>query len=155
MNYPVNLPGFEGQNIEAQIGFWTGPKLLVNGEVAPKGEKRGQMLLQRNDGKQVVATWKPQVIGLDVPQLMIEGESHQLVEPLKWYQLVWGGWPIVLVFAGGMLGAFFGFIGFALNTKVFRSEMNDALKYIATAAVSALAVVAYFVLAIFVSLLIN
>ena len=155
MGYTANIEGFEGQNIEVIIGFWAGPKLLVNGEPAQKGSKRGEMVLQRNDGKQVIATWKPQALGLDVPQLSVDGKAVTLVEPLKWYQWVWGGWPVVLLFIGGALGALAGMIGFSINAKVFRSEMSDVLKYVVTGIVSVLAVAAYFIAALILSLLIN
>ena len=147
MDYKVNTEGFEGQNIEVKTGFWAGPKLLVNGEPAQKGSKRGEMILKRNDGKQVVATWKPQLLGLDVPQLNIDGKTINLIEPLKWYQWVWGGWPVFLLFIGGALGALAGFIGFSINAKIFRTEMSDVLKYVVSGVVSILAVVAYIVAA--------
>ena len=137
------------------MGFWAGPKLLVNGISAPKGSKRGEMTLQRNDGKQATAKWKPQALGLDVPQLIVDGEVITLVEPLKWYQLVWGGLPILLIFIGGALGGATGFIGFSANTKIFRKEMSDVLEYLATGAVSVLAVVAYFIVATIFSLMIG
>lgn len=147
MSYKVNLEGFEGQDIEIKTGFWSGPKLLVNGQLAPKGSKRGEMLLQSNAGQQVVARWKPQFMGLDVPQLVANDQVINLVEPLKWYQWVWGGLPIALVFVGGALGAIAGIIGLTINAKVFRAEMNDTLKYVVSGVVSILAVVVYLIAA--------
>lgn len=155
MGYTATIEGFEGQQIEVNVGFWSGPKLLVNGQPAPKGQKRGEMVLQRNDGRQVVASWKPQALGFDVPQLVVDGKAVNLVEPLKWYQWVWGGWPVLLLFFGGALGAIAGVLGFSINAKIFRTEMSEVLKYVVTGAVSVLAVVAYFVVALVVSILIN
>lgn len=155
MSYPAKIEGFEYQNIEVQTGFWTGPRLLVNGEPAPKGSKRGEMILRRDDGRQVTATWKPQFLGLDVPQLVVDGRTVQLVEPLKWYQWVWGGWPIVLLFVGGALGAIVGMLGAVINARVFRAEISEILKYVVTGVVSILAVLVYFVAAISLSLMIN
>jgi hypothetical protein len=155
MSYPAKIEGFEYQNIEVQTGFWTGPKLLVNGEPAPKGSKRGEMILRRDDGRQVTASWKPQFLGLDVPQLVVDGRTVQLVEPLKWYQWVWGGWPIVLLFVGGAFGAIAGMLGAVINARVFRAEISEILKYVVTGVVSILVVVVYFVAAISLSLMIN
>ena len=104
MSYVANIEGFEGQKIEVNTSMWTGSKLLVNGVPAAKGNKRGVMVLQRNDCKQVTATWKPQALGFDVPQLVVDGKAITLAAPLKWYQWVWGGWPILLLFLGGALG---------------------------------------------------
>ena len=155
MSYTAKIEGFESQNVEAQVSFWSAPKLLVNGAIAQKGSKRGQMLLQRDDGKQVIASWKPQFLGLDVPQLIVDGKTINLAAPLKWYQWIWGGWPVLLLAIGGALGAITGVIAVAINTKIFRAEMNKALKYIVSGAVSFLAVVAYFVAAIIFSLLMH
>jgi hypothetical protein len=155
MSYTASIEGFENQNIEVAVSFWSGPKLLVNGEPAQKGSKRGEMILQRADGKQVSVSWKQQVLGLDVPQLIVDGKTTNLVEPLKWYQLVWGGLPILLVFVGGAIGAVVGLIGFSINTKIFRTKINGALKYLASGAVSVLSVIAYFIAALILSMLIG
>lgn len=148
MIYKVNIPGFEGQNIEVKTGFWPVTKLLVNGHPAPKGSKRGEMLLQSNDGTQVVAKWKPRLLGLDIPQLVVDDKVISLAEPLKWYQLIWSGLPVVLLFGGGLLGVIPGIMGFAINVRVFRTEMNEILKYVVSGAVSILAFVVYFVAAL-------
>lgn len=155
LKYKANIEGFEGQNIEVTVSFWSGPKLFTNGESAPKGDKRNEMLLQRNDARQVIATWKPQLLGLDVPQLLVDGKVISLVEPLKWYQWAWGGFPVLLVFAGGMLGALAGLIAFSINAKVFRTELNDVLKYVVSGSVSLIAVMTYLVLGTIISLLIS
>lgn len=148
MNYALNLEGFEGQMLEVKpSGFFSGPQLLVNGQSAAKGPKRGQMLLSRSDGRAVVAHWKPQVLGLDVPQLEVDGKQFNVVEPLKWYEWIWGGLPILLIFLGGALGAVVGIVTFKVNTQIFRSASNLILKFILTAGVSALAVVIFLILA--------
>ena len=155
MSYSAKIEGFEYQNIEVQTGFWTGPKLLVNGEPAPKGAKRGEMILKRDDGRQVTASWKPQFLGLDVPQLVVDGQTVQLAEPLKWYQWVWGGWPVALLFVGGALGGIAGMLGAVINARVFRAEISEVLKYVVTGVVSILAVLVYAVAAILLSLLVS
>ncbi|MEN8241776.1 MAG: hypothetical protein ABFS17_07635 [Chloroflexota bacterium] len=155
MNHKINLEGFENQNIEVKTSFWAGPKLLVSGEPAQKGTKRGEMIIQRDDGQQVIATWKPQFLGLDLPQLVVDGKVEKLVEPLKWYQWVWGGWPIFLLFLGGALGAIAGMISVAINAKIFRTELSEALKYLVSGVIAVLAVAAYFVAATILTFLIN
>jgi hypothetical protein len=85
----------------------------------------------------------------------VDEKVINLAEPLKWYQWIWGGLPIALVFIGGALGAITGIIGFTINTKVFRIEMNSVLKYVITGVVSALTVVAYFIAAMLFTMLIR
>jgi hypothetical protein len=149
MNYPVKLEGFEGQTIEVQpAGFFSVQKLLVNGQPASSGKKRGEMVLRRNDGQEVTATWKPQFAGLDIPQLVVEGKTIQVVEPLKWYEWAWSALPVALIFIGGALGGITGVVGLMLNAKVFRSDLNGFVKFAATGVVSLLAVAVYFVTAV-------
>ncbi len=155
MSYTLKIEGFEGQNIEARVGFWAGPKLMINGAPAPKGPRRGEMVLQRNDGRQVIASWKPQVMGLDVPQLVVDGKAVSLAAPLKWYQWVWSALPILLVFWGGLIGAIAGVIAFSINTSIFRSRLNEILKYVITAVISIIAALVYLFIAIIISTLLN
>jgi hypothetical protein len=87
MTYQVNLRGFEGHKIEVQQrGVFSGHKLLIDGQPAPKGPKRGQMTMRRNDGAEVLVVWKPAVLGLDVPQLQVGDETIKLVQALQWYE---------------------------------------------------------------------
>jgi hypothetical protein len=148
MNYTLTLNGFEGQVIEVQGGSaFAGPKLLVNGQPAPKGQKRGEMLLRRSDGTEVTAKWKPVFKGWDTPQLDVGGQTITIVEPLKWYEWVWSALPLLLIFVGGLLGALAGAIAVTVNTKIFRTSLHVALRYALTALVSLVAVVAYVVAA--------
>jgi hypothetical protein len=155
MTYITNIEGFEGQKIEIKFGFLTGPKLFINDIPAPKGPRRGEMVLQRSDGRQVYATWKPQMLGLDVPQLVFDGKAINLVPPLKWYQWIWNALPILLVFWGGLLGAITGVIAFSINTNLFRSQSNETMKYVLTGVVSILAVFVYLLVGTIFYLLIN
>ena len=101
------VEGFEKQTVEVQPpGFVSSAKLYINGLEAPKGPKRGQMLLRRDDGREVMAKWK--VVFLDVPKLEVDGVVYHVVKPLKWYQWIWGGWPVTLIFVGGLLGGLCG-----------------------------------------------
>lgn len=154
MNYVVNLEGFEGQKIEVQpAGVWSSAKLFVNGLEPRQGPKRGEMILTRNDGKEVVAKW--QSAFLDVPKLVVENKVINVAKPLTWYEWIWNGWPIVLIFGGGLLGGLFGGAALALNLAVFRSQQNTLLRYVLTGAISFGAVIAYLIIGIGVSLLIN
>ncbi|MHC1782347.1 MAG: hypothetical protein AB9891_06220 [Anaerolineaceae bacterium] len=147
MSYPVNIKGFQGQKIEVDVSYLAGAQLLVNGKKAPKGSNRGDMLLKRDDGRQVVATWKPQALGFDVPNLVVDGQIIQLVEPLKWYQWLWSGLAVALVAVGGMLGAIIGLIALSFNAGLFRSNRSPVMKYVITGVVSTSAVIAYLIAA--------
>jgi len=70
------------------------------------------------------------------------------LEPLKWYQWAWAGWPILLIFSGGAIGAVFGIIATSINVRLFRSELAPIVQYLAVAGVSGVAVALYFVIAL-------
>jgi hypothetical protein len=143
MKYPMTIPGMEGQNVELAYNFWTGNRVLVNGEKAPRGKKPNQFLLKKNDGTEAIASLKMQVLGFDVPQLQVDEQVYAAVEPLKWYQIVWSILPVGLLFVGGFIGAMCGLFAFYANGRIFRSNMNEILKYIVTALISGAAVIVW------------
>ncbi len=148
MKYPGNLTGFEGQTIEVQTGIFTGPKLLVGGQRVPKGPKRDDMLLRRNDGTEIIATFEPQgFMGLDVPKITMNGQVVNVAEPIKWYAWIWTGLPMLLAIAGGAIGMLVGILSVSVNFIILRSSLPGIAKFGLIMLVSALAVVAYFVLA--------
>ena len=152
MQYPVQIEGFEDQSIEVKApSLLSGPKLLVDGQPAPKGPKRNQMLLRQSDGTEKVASWQPRFGGMDVPDLVVDGQTITVVDSLKWYDWIWCALPMALIFVGGLIGAFVGFAGFFINSKLFRSSLNGAAKYLAGGAVSLAAVITYVILALMVT----
>lgn len=154
MGYSVNLEGFQGQTVEVQsAGMFGGAKLLVNGVEARPGAKRGEMVLIRNDGREVTASWRNNFF--DIPKLIVDGNIVNVVEPLKWYEWVWGGWPIVLLFGGGAIGGLFGALALVFNVKVFRSGQSTLVKYLISGAISITALILYFIFALLFSILLN
>jgi hypothetical protein len=147
MKYAVPLEGFEGQNIELQAaGLISGAKLLVNGETAPKGKKRGEMLLRHNDGREVIA--KFQNAFLDIPKLKIDEQVIQVVEPLKWYEWAWNAIPLLIIFSGGAIPAVIGFLAFSINATLFRSQKTTLAKYGLTGLVSFAALIVFLIVAV-------
>ena len=146
MQYPLVVAGFENHEIVVvTAGFWSGPKLLVDGEPAPKGPKRGQFLLSRADGSEAIASFKINNFLDAVPQVVIDGSIHQVAEPLKWYQWVWSALPLALALIGGALGGLFGGLALAINGRIFRSKLKGVAKYLATGLVSIGAVIVFFI----------
>jgi len=143
LRYPISLDGFEDQTLEIQPGgLFSGPKVFVNHQPAPRGKAR-EILLRRNDGTSVVARLKPSVFGLDVPQLVVDGKTIRAVDPLKWYVWVWIALPILLLFVGGALGGIVGALGLTTNARIVRSKMNGLAKFALTAAVSVFVTAAF------------
>ena len=148
MEFKVETEGFERQQLTVKsAGAFSGPKLLLNGSPAPKGEKRGEFLLTRDDGKQVTAKFGANFLD-HVPHVIVDGQKINLVEPLHWYQWVWAALPILLVFLGGVIGGAVGAVALAINVRLFRSEMKPLPQYLVTGAVSGASVIIYIIVAI-------
>jgi hypothetical protein len=130
---PLTITGFEGQDIVVvPASLWQGPQLLVQGQPARKGTKRGTLVLRRNDGREVEATWKATFLGLDVPALLVDGKPVPLVEPLPWYQIAWCAIPILLLLVGGALGAMIGMVTTAINLKIVRANSSPFYQWALT-----------------------
>lgn len=156
MQYPLSLPGFENRRLLVETGgFWSGAKIMIDGEPAPKGPKRGQFLLRRNDGTEIIAQLRVHNFLDPVPQVVIGGENIQIAEPLKWYQWVWGGFPFALAIIGGALGGLVGGIALVINGRIFRSDIKNPTKYLLTGIISTITVIAFFILAVLLNLTIR
>lgn len=152
MKYSVPVEGFaENQVVIETPGVFSGAKLLLNGQPAPKGEKRGQFVLRRDDGTEVTAKFKGMFLD-SIPQVVIDdNEVIKVVEPLKWYQWLWAGLPILLIFMGGFIGAIFGVIATSFSARVYRSDMVPAAQYLVVGFITVVAVVLYFIIALIIA----
>jgi hypothetical protein len=154
--YRIEPEGFEQQTIEVKpLGIISGYKLLVNGVPAPRGPRRGEMSLSKDDGSEVIAGWRPRAMGLDFPNIAIGDQVIEVVEPLKWYEWLWSALPIPLLLTAGVFGALTGYIGFSVSTRIFRSEYQTIMKFLLSAVVSVIAIIGYFVLAVTIVGLLN
>jgi len=73
-------------------------------------------------------------------------ETIVLARPLTWYEYIWIGLPILLVFAGGGIGALVGVMVTYTSARIFRSDRGALAKYGITALISVVAVVAFVIL---------
>jgi len=138
MQYPVKVEGFEGHNLTVTSDeLISNPKLLIDGQPAPAGQKRGEFILHRNNGSKVVAQLTSAYLGFDpVPRLSLDGKIIQIMPSLDRFEWVWSAIPLILFFTGGILGTLFGVLGFAFNVRVFRSERSILQKFILTTLIS-------------------
>jgi hypothetical protein len=142
----VNLVGVSDRKVEVESSVFGGAKLLVDGQPAPKGPKRSQFLVRGTDGYDSVVELKTSLPD-PVPQVLWAGQTIRLEEPLKWYQWLWVGVPILLLFLGGAIGALVGAVAVTLNVRILRSNMSAIIRYAATAFVSVAACGMYLAIA--------
>ena len=77
---------------------------------------------------------------------------HQAVEQktkLAWYEHIWIALPVALLGVGGAIGGACGGAAWAANKTVFKKTENPILRYVWTGLISASAVAAYVLIAIF------
>jgi hypothetical protein len=147
MKYNLDLKGFEGREVVVEgSGIIRGSRILIDGKPASKGSKRGQFVLNDNNGFKVVVQLRHIFID-PVPQVIIDNQVVKLVEPLNIFQWIWSGLPLVLVILGGLIGGIIGGLTFWINTRVFRTEMSAVEMYILTGILTAIAVIGYIVIA--------
>lgn len=146
MRLPLKLEGFTGHTLEIESAGWFSPaRLFIDGQPARKGPKRNQYLVPLDNGAQKVIQLK-QVFIDPVPQVLVDGNVVQVVEPLGVLQWIWSALPIVLIFLGGAIGGAVGGAAFWINTRIFRSEMSAIEQYILTGLVSGISYFLYLIL---------
>lgn len=125
----ISIPGFARQKVEViPPGFFKGLQLLVDGQPAPRGERRGEYLLTDDKGQTVKARFRNQAFGLDYPQLMVGRQMINIVEPLKWYWWVLVALPFLLVTFGAALGGLIGIIAVWINVRLLRQSWHWAAR---------------------------
>jgi hypothetical protein len=140
MQYPLKLEGFEGHNISVESQGITGrAKIYFDGLPAKEGPKKGEFILQRDDGFKIIARVRPRPFDV-VPKVMVDGKQVAEAESLPFYQVIWSALPIFLFLIGGLIGGFIGAFAFWFNLKVFRSDIHPVEKYVLSGSVSAIAV---------------
>jgi hypothetical protein len=151
MDLPIEHEAFSGRGLILRTGgFFKGPRLLIDGTEA-KG-KRLKYSLRDNSGNQVDVRLKSN--GLDpIPKVEIAGRTIELARPLTWYEYIWMGLPIVLVFSGGGLGVLFGLLAIYSSARVFRSDRSAGAKFGLSAVISLGAALAFFACVVLIQLL--
>jgi hypothetical protein len=136
MDYPVVIEGFEGHQITLRSSPWgAASTLLLDGETAPAGPRRGQYILTRKDGSEALVKLRGSLFD-SVPQIIVDGKVKNVVPPLSVPITVWCLLPLLLCFTPGFDGIMLGFAGSWVNTRFFRTELSTVQKYLVTAAVT-------------------
>lgn len=144
MDYPINLPGFERNQPVLRTSWYKGPAFIQGGVPAEKAKTRGSFVLKKNDGNPVQARLVQRGLGFDpVPDVEIDGHRITLVPPLRWWQWLLSGLPLILVFAGGAAGGLIGAIATYANVAILRSGMPTPQRYLGVVITSLAAVLLF------------
>lgn len=134
MIYPFEHDDFQGISLAVcGSGFFKPAYLIVDDEII-KGERAKFSV---NDAQGATREIKLKINILDpVPKVEIDGTIIQLARSLTWYEYIWMSLPIMLIFAGGALGAMFGMLGTYSSSRIFRSDKKTGIKYLLSGVVS-------------------
>lgn len=152
MNLHVDHSDFRARPLAVRpAGFFRGPKLL-QGEAEIRG-KRLRFKVRDDSNRERAVRIKPKLFD-PVPSVEIDTRVISLARPLTWYEYGWMGLPVLLVFAGGGLGALIGLTATYASSRIFRSDGPRLPKYLLSGLISITAFLAFFVAALAVDLLI-
>jgi hypothetical protein len=128
--YPINIAGFENKRTELEVsGLFGKTRILVNGVPAEKGIKRDEYILYSADGTRT--SIKLQGVFFDIiPRIIINGETFEILSPLRWYQYGFAGLSLILMIIGGGIGGILGMIGFITNIRILRSSIPPPMRYL-------------------------
>jgi hypothetical protein len=153
MQIEITHPAFKINRLTVQTAGWfSWPKLLVNGSLAEK--HKGRFTVVSDSGQETVIELKYNFLD-PVPKVKVAGETLELVPSLRWFEYAWIGIPLLLVLIGGAIGGFVGAIGAAANGRVFRGAYSTPAKYGLSALIALGALITYVILAIAFHLLIG
>jgi hypothetical protein len=153
MRIEIKHPAFKTQRLSVEsASLSAGPKLLLNDFIVKR--QKGRYPVVSDSGAQMLIQMRYNLID-PVPAFKIGEDSIKLVEPLHWYEYVWSGLPILLVYAGGALGGLLGGVATMANGRIFRSDRGSIAKYGLAGLTTASAALVFFVLAIAIRLAIG
>lgn len=128
--YPIKLPGFGKQKIELEVSGLLGKtKILVDDKPAERGIKKDEYILVRPNGTRISVLLLGMFFDI-IPKIILEGETYDILPSLKWYQYVYAGVGLLLIFYGGGIGGILGIVSFIINIRLLRSFFSKGLRYI-------------------------
>jgi len=143
VKYPIEHDDFQGRDLAVRIdGVFSSAK-LYEGPSLVSGS-RNKFVLRDNHGQERTIQLRATLLD-PLPVVEIDDEKIRLDRALAWYEYLWAGLPVVLIFAGGALGGLFGASAAFVNARVFRSDRSNPVKYALSALASVGAATGYVV----------
>ena len=143
----IRLPGTDGPDIVIERGALSKPRVRIDGRELPRtpGSKDAYALVTA-DGTTRSFSLKSDRNGLRV--IADDGSEFALDPPRPLWETVLAFLPVGLVAIGGLIGGAFGGAAAAGNIAISRSDLRTPVRIAAMVALSAAAVVAWFVISI-------
>ncbi len=153
--FPISIPGFEGRGLAYRAaGTWSGGNLLLDGQALKRRWSWQPYLLRDNVGREVQVRLRHNPVDT-VPRIEADGKVINLLPPLKFYEYVFCGIPLVLLHLGGGLGGLLGALASYRNVRTFRSERSLRTKYAVVTLTTGATILIWLVAAVIVELLLT
>ena len=143
----LNVSGFENRDLKiVDRGVFRAAVLCIDGrEVVPE---KGVYILRDNSGRVCEGKFQYGFFLDPYRKMVLNGQRVEIRPPLKWYQYMFAGWPLLMIFIGGAIGGGVGAAAAHCNIRLFRSRMNIFLKYFVTFVISLAAFMVWLLLAL-------
>ncbi|WP_346863763.1 hypothetical protein [uncultured Draconibacterium sp.] len=153
MEYSINLPQIEKDTLKLVVPqFFGKPKLVYNNIEIPKLNNR--YAVNGNNETPYIFALKNNFFD-PVPKVEVNNQALQIVQAIKWYEYLWMGLPIVLIFQGGLIGALLGFFASRINISIFRNNKKQIIKYLFTLGISLFVICAYLIIVLLLTEAVN
>jgi hypothetical protein len=145
MDFAVAHKSFKKQLLTIRPAtVFAGPRVFLNGELVKR--VKGTYSVQNDAGGEVKLKLQTGLVD-PIPAVLIDGEKVLVARPFEWYEYIWVGIPILLMFVGGALGGGIGAAATYVNGRLIRSNRSGISRYVLTGLVSVSAAVVFVVAA--------
>ncbi len=147
MEIAIKHPRFQGKKLSVSTRtIFKNPSLLIDGieQKKMKGLKR-RYLLEDDHGSPAIVEIKSVID--PIPTIVIDGEKIPLAPPMAWYEYVLLCLPLLLIFIGGVIGGFIGFVGAMINASIIRGQGSIIARYGYALLVTFISYLVFFVIA--------
>lgn len=125
--FEFTLPDFPNDNFEFESNIFSGKSTLKqNGNLIEQSKEKGKPFLIKRANDEVVKAYpKMNIPDISAQSLTINGKKHIMANPLKWYEYIIGGLPLLVIFGGGAIGGFIGGGATVINYTFFREKTSN------------------------------
>lgn len=142
---PIEASGFEGRNLKIiDNGIFKPYDIFIGGQKVRR--TKFKYIVTDNNGKEIEIKFIWNFL-FDPGKVSIRNQVFVIKDPLRWYQYIWSGWPILMIFVGGAIGGSLGAAAVTINTQIFRTKLHGFLKYLVAFFISIFAFMIWLIIA--------
>ena len=147
--FEFTLPDFPNDKFEFENNIFSGKATLKqNGILVEQSKEKGKPFLLKTNNNEIVRAF-PKVNFPDISTYLLSIKDHKypMAEKLKWYEYIFGGLPILIIFGGGIIGGMIGGAATVINYTFFRGEDTTVNKYLKVLGVNVLCIILFMFMA--------